>query len=78
MIDPSEFDDPGPLPLDEPSRLRRVASATIVILLIVSMVFLAWVSGRGELRVPPDVRPTVSPISAEAPGWASPGERSAG
>jgi TolB protein len=58
MVDPPDFDDPGPLPIREPSRVRRVASITIVLLLVASMVFLAWVSGRGEVTVKPVAIPT--------------------
>ena len=58
MVDPPDFDDPGPLPIREPSRIRRVASVTIVLLLVASMVFLAWVSGRGEVTVKPVDGPT--------------------
>jgi hypothetical protein len=58
MVDPPDFDDPGPLPIREPSRIRRVASVTIVLLLVASMVFLAWVSGRGEVTVKPVEGPT--------------------
>lgn len=65
MIDPEQFDDPGPPVPVPPSRLRRALRIAVLLLLIVSMTFLAWVSGRGELRVTPEVRPTVVPISAE-------------
>jgi TolB protein len=58
MIDPPDFDDPGPLPVREPSRIRRVASVAIVLMLVASMVFLAWVSGRGEVTVKPVAVPT--------------------
>ena len=58
MTDPPDFDDPGPLPIREPSRVRRVASVAIVLVLVASMVFLAWVSGRGEVTVKPVVGPT--------------------
>ena len=65
MIDPEPFDDPWtPVPAPQ-SRLRRTLRIAVVLLLIVTMTFLAWVSGRGELRVTPEVRPTVVPISAE-------------
>ena len=57
MVDPPDFDDPGPLPVREPSRVRRVVSVAIVLLLVASMVFLAWVSGRGEVTVKPRGRP---------------------
>lgn len=65
MIEPEPFDDPWPPMPVPPSRLRRVLRIAVVLLLIVSMTFLAWVSGRGELRVTPEVRPTVVPISAQ-------------
>jgi len=65
VIDPEPFTDPGPLLPSPQSRLRRGMRIAVLVLLIVSMTFLAWVSGRGELRVTPEVRPTVVPISAE-------------
>src|SRR6266480_6681915 len=58
MVDPPDFDDPGSLPIREPSRIRRVASVAIVLLLVAAMVFLAWVSGRGEVTVKPVAVPT--------------------
>ena len=58
MVDPPDFDDPGPLPVREPSRIRRIASIAIVLLLVASMVFLAWISGRGEVTVKPVAVPT--------------------
>ena len=58
MVDPPDFDDPGPLPIREPSRIRRVASVAIVLMLVASMVFLAWVSGRGEVTLKPVPVPT--------------------
>jgi len=65
------FDDPGPLLPAQQSRLRRALRIAILLLLIVSMTFLAWVSGRGELRVIPEERPTTTPISAEVIAPAS-------
>jgi len=65
MTDPHPFDDPWPQASVPPSRLRRVLRIAVVLLLIASMTFLAWVSGRGELRVTPEVPPTTTPISAE-------------
>jgi TolB protein len=61
MADLAEFDDPGPLPPAQPGRLRRGLSVAIVLLLVVSMVFLAWVSGRGEVIVP--TQPTPGPLT---------------
>lgn len=55
---PPDFDAPEPLPIRQPSRIRRVASVAIVLLLVASMVFLAWVSGRGEITVKPVAVPT--------------------
>ena len=66
MENPHEFDDPGPIPYLGPSRLRRALRIAVLILLIVSMTFLAWISGRGELRVTPAVPPTAVPITAAA------------
>jgi len=65
MIDPEPFDDPWPPAPVPPSRLRRALRVAVVLLLIVSMTFLAWISGRGELQVTPDIRPTIPPVSAE-------------
>lgn len=65
MIEMEPFDDPGPPAAAPQGRLGRVLRIAVVLLLIASMTFLAWVSGRGELRVTPEVRPTLVPISAE-------------
>ncbi|MFL5712805.1 MAG: hypothetical protein ACJ77W_13105, partial [Chloroflexota bacterium] len=53
MEDPEHFDDPGPLLPQPPGRARRVATIGIIALLIVSMVFLAFVSGRGFVTPAP-------------------------
>lgn len=66
MADFSAFDDTGPLTPVPPSRLRRVLSVAIVLLLVASMVFLAWVSGRGEIVVRPVTTPTAAPALAAA------------
>lgn len=60
MADLDGLDDPGPLTPVPPSRLRRALTIAVLLTLVVSMVFLAWVSGRGEIRVTPDVRPTAT------------------
>jgi TolB protein len=61
MADFPAFDDPGPLPPAPPSRLRRAFTIAIVLLLVTSMVFLAWISGRREAIVPPTATPTAAP-----------------
>lgn len=56
MEDPA-FDDPGP-PIPAPvSRIRRALTVAILLTLVVAMVFLAFVSGRGVVRVTPQVTP---------------------
>ncbi len=60
MTDPAPFDDPGPLVPQPPGRARRAATVAILVLLIVSMVFLAFVSGRGFI--------TPVPASPDRPG----------
>ena len=81
MEDPSAFDEAGPPgqeplspePLgpeppgpEPPSRARRSLTIAILITLTVSIVFLAFVSGRGLVEVAPDVSPglTVAPSTA--------------
>ena len=66
MTDPQAFDDPGPLPPAQPSRLRRGLQVAVVLLLVASMVFLAWVSGRGEVVVVPIATPSANPAVAGA------------
>jgi len=47
MVDPEGFDDPAEsIPLG-PSRARRVVMTAVVVLLVASMAFLAFISGRG-------------------------------
>jgi TolB protein len=73
MADLGEFDDPGPLTPGPPSRVRRALTVAVLLTLVVSMVFLAWVSGRGEIRVVPVVPGTPTPqpaIAAAAPRLA--------
>src|SRR3954452_8187696 len=57
MDGPETFDDPGPLVPQPPGRARRAAVVGIIVLLIVSMVFLAFVSGRGLVTPPPGPHP---------------------
>jgi len=61
MADFPAFDDPGPLAPAPPGRLRRAVTVAIVLLLVTSMVFLAWISGRREAIVPPTTTPTAAP-----------------
>jgi hypothetical protein len=58
MEEPDRFDDPGPLAPRPPGGVRRLATVGIIVLLIVSMVFLAFVSGRGF----------VTPVAPDQPG----------
>jgi TolB protein len=55
VTDHETFEETGPLVPDPPSRARRAATIAILIALIVSMIFLAFVSGRGivEPATPP-------------------------
>jgi TolB protein len=49
MVDPEGFDDPAAsLPVG-PSRARRAVLAAVVVVLVASMAFLAFVSGRGVI-----------------------------
>jgi TolB protein len=64
--DPESFDDPGPLDPQPPSRARRLALIAVVAVLIASMVFLAFVSGRG-LVSPAPVRPEQPAGSPDVP-----------
>lgn len=72
MTDPAPFDDPGPLVPQPPGRARRVATVAILVLLIVSMVFLAFVSGRGFITPAPAAPDKPRPTSLEADGSARP------
>ena len=59
MTDPEPFDDPVP-----PSGVRRALTVVVLLVLIVSMVFLAFVSGRGVIGVDPGSRPQPTLIRA--------------
>ena len=72
MTDPAPFDDPGPLVPQPPGRARRVATVAVVVLLIVSMVFLAFVSGRGFITPAPAAPDQPGPSLPEAAGSARP------
>jgi hypothetical protein len=66
MADLDEFDDPGPLFPERPGRLRRGLTIALLITLIVSMVYLAFISGRGVVPIRRVVPPTRDPQSAIA------------
>ena len=70
MTDPEPFDDPGPLAPVPPSRVRRGLQIAVLLILVVSMVFLAWVSGRGELVVTPVATPRATTGVAAGPRLA--------
>jgi len=72
MTDPVPFDDPGPLVPRPQGRARRIATVVILVLLIVSMVFLAFVSGRGLITPAPAVPDQPGPTLPEAGGSARP------
>ena len=59
MTDPAAFDDPVPQ-----SGVRRALTVAVLVLLIVSMVFLAFVSGRGVIGVDPNAQPRPSVVVA--------------
>lgn len=72
MVDPEGFDDPAEsLPVG-PSRTRRVVLTVVVVLLVASMAFLAFVSGRGVIApiqpkvIQPSLPEAVAPPSLGA------------
>ena len=66
MADPVEYDDPGPIGPQPPSRVRRWLTVALLIVLIVSMISLAFVSGRGVVPIEPVVPPTPTAQTAAA------------
>jgi hypothetical protein len=68
MVDPEGFDDPAAsLPVG-PSRARRTVMTIVVVLLVASMAFLAFVSGRGMIvPIEPKVVPPSLPEANTAP-----------
>lgn len=63
MDDPPVFDDPGSPVFEPPSRGRRALTVALLLTLVVSIVFLAFVSGRSVVRVTPDVTPSPSAVA---------------
>ncbi len=53
MAGPDDFNDPDPEEPLRPHRGRWLLQVAIVVALIISMVFLAFVSGRGVVTVRP-------------------------
>jgi TolB protein len=65
MTEAVELAGPDPDPPVPPGRGRRIVMVAIVLALVASMVFLAFISGRGVVTVPPDTVPR-STVSASA------------
>ncbi len=72
MDQPELLDDPGPPRAEAPSRTRRILTAAILLTLIVSIVALAFTSGRGLVTVAPVESPagtaTDAPTAVVATG----------
>ncbi len=66
MDESVEFADPGPEPPVAPGRGRRILQVGIVVALVVSMVFLAFISGRGVVTIRPDPGPRTTAASTTA------------
>jgi TolB protein len=60
MDEPEPFDDPGPLVTEPPNRIRRWLTIAVLLALIVSIVALAFVSGRGVVTVAPTLPPATT------------------
>src|SRR5262245_61167908 len=84
MAEPPSFDQPEPPVTGEPEPIEperptggllRWITVAIVGLLVVSMVFLAWVSGRGAVQVAPATpEPTLpGPVAVGSAAAATPG-----
>jgi TolB protein len=63
MDEREPFDDPGPPVIERPSRLRRLLTVVVLLSLIVSIVALAFVSGRGVVTIAPTIPPTPTETS---------------
>ena len=75
MAEPADFDNPGTLqPVSGPGRIRQAITIAVVGLLVVSMAFLAWVSGRGAVSIEPaqPTTPAAPSLEAVAPFAVSP------
>ena len=60
MDEPEPFDDPGPVVAEPPNRIRRWLTVAVLLALIVSIVALAFVSGRGVVTVAPTPPPATT------------------
>jgi hypothetical protein len=76
MAGPDDFEDPGPDEPLRPHRGRWLLQVVIVVVLVISMVFLAFVSGRGVVTVRPvtvpDPTAPVVPTGGSATRTAAP------
>jgi TolB protein len=60
MDEREPFDDPGPPVAERPSRVRRSLTVAVLLVLVASIVVLAFISGRGIVSIAPNVAPTAS------------------
>ena len=65
MDGPFGSDDRDEDALRPASRLRRAATLTVLVILIVSMIVLAFISGRGVVTVPPAPLPTATAVATD-------------
>ena len=59
MNEPVELEGPDADPPVPPGRGRRIVQVAIILALVVAMVFLAFISGRGVVTVRPDTVPAI-------------------
>jgi TolB protein len=64
MNEPVELEGPDADPPVPPGRGRRIVQITIILALVVAMVFLAFISGRGVVTVQPDTVPRATAAQA--------------
>jgi TolB protein len=62
--DEGGFDDPGPPIPEPPNRTRQALTVVVLLALIISIVFLAFISGRGVVQVTPEIRPSATVVAA--------------
>ena len=71
MAGPDDFEDPGPEEPLRPHRGRWLLQVVIVVVLVISMVFLAFVSGRGVVTVRPVTVPDPTAPAVPTSGTAT-------
>ena len=71
MAGPDDFEDPGPEEPLRPHRGRWLLQVVIVVVLVISMVFLAFVSGRGVVTVRPVTVPDPTAPAVPTGGTAA-------